>query len=277
MSGKQLENRFLGSLYGCGSGYAGAVWDSTKIAPTLTSMEGGGRQPHILVIQKIVYDDYNSAVRADQRTMTTLTTNCGATALRNGVKIIEVAALRMVRTEKGKQLRKAYEAHEIRHGYNEYKQAEPRTDGLCNTITTVQKDNRILEVEGIEDKSTVKVRQATEQGYIECGLGGIADLNYPNSETRRGRVIERGRVCPTLTTSSNPCVLEKFIYEIDGELYLVRIRRLTPLECWRLMGFGDEDFRKAEVVNSNTQLYKQAGNSIVKQVLMSVFSQMLAH
>lgn len=254
---------------------ANRVYGSGGVAPTIPTCAGGGIQPKVMEIQKIVYNDYNSAVRADQRTMTTLTTNCGATALRNGVKIIEAAALRMVRTEEGKKLRKAYEAHEVHHGYNEHRQAEPRTDGLCNTITTVQKDNHILEVEGIKEKSTVKVRQATKQGYIECELGGGADLNYPNSETRRGRVIENGRVCPTLTTSSNPCVLEKFIYEIDGELYLVRIRKLTPLECWRLMGFSDSDFEKAESVNSNTQLYKQAGNSIVKQVLMSVFSQMI--
>lgn len=52
-----------------------------------------------------------------------------------------------------------------------------------------------------------------------------------------------------------------------------RIRKLTPLECWRLMGFSDEDFRKAEGVNSNHQLYKQAGNSIVKNVLMEIFRQ----
>lgn len=53
------------------------------------------------------------------------------------------------------------------------------------------------------------------------------------------------------------------------------IRKLTPLECWRLMGFSDEDFRKAEAVNSNTQLYSQAGNSIVKQVLMAIFKEMM--
>ena len=47
----------------------------------------------------------------------------------------------------------------------------------------------------------------------------------------------------------------------------MRIRKLTPLECWRLMGFNDEDFKKAEKVNSNSQLYKQAGNSIVVNVL----------
>ena len=53
-----------------------------------------------------------------------------------------------------------------------------------------------------------------------------------------------------------------------------RIRKLTPLECWRLMGYTDEDFTNAEGVNSNTQLYKEAGNAIVKQVLMAIFSQM---
>lgn len=47
----------------------------------------------------------------------------------------------------------------------------------------------------------------------------------------------------------------------------LRIRKLTPKECWRLMGFDDSDFEKAEKVNSNTQLYKQAGNSIVVPVL----------
>lgn len=55
----------------------------------------------------------------------------------------------------------------------------------------------------------------------------------------------------------------------------VRIRKLTPKECWRLMGFSDEDFEKAEKVNSNTQLYKQAGNSIVVDVLVAIFDSLL--
>ena len=53
-----------------------------------------------------------------------------------------------------------------------------------------------------------------------------------------------------------------------------RIRKLTPLECWRLMGFSDEDFRKAESVNSNSQLYKQAGNSLVRVVMAAIMSQL---
>ena len=54
----------------------------------------------------------------------------------------------------------------------------------------------------------------------------------------------------------------------------MRIRKLTPRECWKLMGFTEEDFAKAEAVNSNTQLYKQAGNSIVVQVLEAIFKEM---
>ena len=53
-----------------------------------------------------------------------------------------------------------------------------------------------------------------------------------------------------------------------------RIRKLTPRECWRLMNFSDEDFEKAEKVNSNSQLYRQAGNSIVVAVLCAIFSQL---
>ena len=52
------------------------------------------------------------------------------------------------------------------------------------------------------------------------------------------------------------------------------IRKLTPKECFRLMNFSDEDFEKAKAVNSNSQLYKQAGNSIVRAVLIAIFSQL---
>ena len=55
----------------------------------------------------------------------------------------------------------------------------------------------------------------------------------------------------------------------------LRIRKLTPKECWRLMGFDDEDVDKASQVNSNTQLYKQAGNSIVVNVLEAIFKNLI--
>ena len=54
-----------------------------------------------------------------------------------------------------------------------------------------------------------------------------------------------------------------------------RVRKLTPKECWRLMGFNDSDFDKASKEVSNSQLYKQAGNSIVVDVLMAIFNNLL--
>ena len=55
----------------------------------------------------------------------------------------------------------------------------------------------------------------------------------------------------------------------------LKVRKLTPKECWRLMGFEDQDFEKAAAVNSKTQLYKQAGNSIVVNVLEAILFNLL--
>lgn len=109
---------------------------------------------------------------------------------------------------------------------------------------------------------TVKV--ATHKGYQEIIEGGVANLSFPNSKTRRARVQDYGRLCPTLLTSVE-------VYKVNS---IYDIRKLKPIEYWRLFGFKDEDFRKAEAVNSNTQLYKQAGNSIVKPVLENIFKNL---
>lgn len=77
----------------------------------------------------------------------------------------------------------------------------------------------------------VNIKQATKQGYIECEVGGVADLSYPDSKTRRGRVQDNGNVSPTITaTKTGICKIESPI----------RIRKLTPRETFRLMGFSDE-------------------------------------
>lgn len=138
--------------------------------------------------------------------------------------------------------------------------------------TGISPSIRTFQGGGLEPK-VIQIRQATKEGTIPCLIGGVADLNYPTSKTRRGRVIDMGMTSPTLTTEGVPSVLEDWTWDIDGVTYLIRIRKLTPKECWRLMGFTDEDFEKAEAVNSNTQLYKQAGNSIVKNVLCEIFKQ----
>ena len=73
-------------------------------------------------------------------------------------------------------------------------------------------------------------------------------------------------------TSNTITSVQKDNYAVELPEY--RIRKLTPKECWRLMGISDEDFDKAQGVNSNTQLYKQAGNAIVVNVLEAIFKQM---
>ena len=75
-------------------------------------------------------------------------------------------------------------------------------------------------------------------------------------------------ICNTLTS------VQKDNYVAEPQKNNLRIRKLTPKECWRLMGFDDTDFEKAQKVNSNTQLYKQAGNSIVVNVLECILGNL---
>lgn len=94
---------------------------------------------------------------------------------------------------------------------------EPNSEGICNTLTTVQNDNLVLEMGSgggyvpmvVEDKKTdetIKIKQATKQGYIECKNGGVADFYFPDSKIRRGRVQGGGEICPTLMAGNSEIV-----------------------------------------------------------------------
>ena len=278
-----METVRLGGLWdGATKHQAGSVWDKNQIAPTIDTMQGGGREPMIIDDtyanrQPRVYEDYSPALRSE----------------RGGLKTIETIST------KGKQIEVA---STILAGYE-------RTN-----MTGFNADNGVVE--------TVRIKQATSQGYIECEVGGVADLSFPESKTRRDRVQEKGQVSPTLMAGEqdicrietySPYVNQKYKEFQEENGYIpeyfnpynktdlkdiaptltaqgesvtksstvlrcdkqYRIRKLTPKECWRLMDFTDEDFEKAAQVNSNTQLYKQAGNSIVKNVLVAILGQMI--
>ena len=96
--------------------------------------------------------------------------------------------------------------------------------------------------------------------------------SYSNSRMKewKKRNIETNNIVPTLDTRCD-CL---GVVVKEKNMNNLRIRKLTPKECWRLMGFDDEDFEKAEKVNSNAQLYKQAGNSIVVNVLENILSNL---
>lgn len=104
----------------------------------------------------------------------------------------------------------------------------------------------------------IRVREATKQGYAEASVGDSVNLSHPNSKTRRGRVGED--IANTLVTGDSQGVVTPDF----------RIRKLTPRECWRLQGFPDWAFDKAQEVNSNSQLYKQAGNSVTVNVIKEI-------
>lgn len=182
--------------------------------------------------------------------------------------------------------------------------------GLCNALTTVQKDNLVIEEdkqnyvsrrynEFIEEKgyvpemfvaynkteikdvaptltgqcsspsgssavlkleTPVKVNVANKKGYEEANPGDYVNITYPGSKTKRGRV--GNGVAHTLTCGDGNAVITEN----------VRIRKLTPRECLRLMGWKDEQIDKIVAAKiSGTQQYRQAGNGIVVQVLEAIF------
>lgn len=166
-------------------------------------------------------------------------------------------------------------------------------EGISPTLTDMQGGNR---------QPKIMIKNATKKGYIEAQDGDSVNLAYPDSETRRGRV--GNQVSQTLQCTDNMGVVTSAAmrgrYDTDGNVKQnielsdeeiahaittvqkdsmikenMAIRKLTPKECWRLMGFDDKDFEKAAQVNSNTQLYKQAGNSIVVNVLEAIFKELL--
>ena len=189
----------------------------------------------------------------------------------------------------------------------------------------------------------IRITNATKKGFIPINEGGVLDLSFPESKTRRGRVIDDGNTSPTLDTGCEvgvvqvgqiygtekepnpqagrvyseegispcldsmrggnrqpkiivrPCLTPDRVekrqngrrFKEDGEEMftltsqdkhgvllddgrVVRIRRLTPKECFRLQGWSDDYFEKAAFVNSDSQLYKQAGNGVTVNVIYEI-------
>lgn len=326
--------KFMGNVnrFDFGTGYAGGVWNINNISPTLTTMQGGGRQPHIMQ---------------------------GIDKSYNDTKYIDVANGLTARKDRGVSNRKSEGTAVLEVGRtdNHQKGGVYSTDGISPTLLAIsykqpvqiKVDNigninpsgkgmngNVFDENGLAPTLTtnkgegnkIAIRQATKKGYIECEIGGVADLSYPNSKTRRGRVQDGGNICPTLTaTETDICRIEsvnefnnrpkerffrqaldtfndsdaeyggtidafnKRVNKLGCSPTLttrpegfktailpvtndIRIRKLTPKECFRLMGFSDENFETAENVVSNSQLYKQAGNSIVVDVLYYILVEL---
>ncbi len=217
------------------------IYDVGGCSPTLSTMQGGNQEPKILESQIVAMRGRNPDNPSDRTT-----------------------------------------------GSPTEQRLEINMQGTSNCLTSVQKDNMVL------------IKQNTKSGSIECEVGGCFDASYPESQTRRGRVQDNGNTCPTLTAQNQEIVRIEKVGQISndgsqcGTVYSdsgisptliagthgdanskvftqYRIRKLTPRECGRLMGVSDEDISKMAAVNSNTQLYKQFGNSIVVDVMCAMF------
>ena len=111
---------------------------------------------------------------------------------------------------------------------------------------------------GVEEcHISLRIKEAVKRGYTIAYPGDSINLSLPNSKTRRGRVGRK--VAHTLDTSC-----------CQGTIIGKRIRKLTPKECFRLQGWDDEYFEKARFVNSDVQLYKQAGNGVTVNVVRAI-------
>lgn len=233
---------------------AGSVYDTDGLSPTLDTMQGGWRQPCVqvdFVSKKYnefidekgyipdMYNPYNNSEIKD--IAPTQSTQCGSTTSSSTVLI------------RNKSLRETLEQNNIEKdiSFIDSYNRNIRKDDLSGTITTRVSDS---------NNTFIAIKNATKRGYLEAHVG---DGCYISNIDKKQGTVQKGMI-PTLKTSPDiGCVTTD-----------LSIRKLTPKECWRLMGFDDVDFEKAEKINSNTQLYKQAGNSIVVNVLEAIFKEL---
>lgn len=295
--------RQVGNISDCNGAWdnpqVGRVYDVSGCSPTLNTCSGGGHEPKVIT---------------------------GIDKSYNNPKFIETANCITSREDRGVSNRESEGTAVLETPNISY-----CLDSNYYKGTTIEQYMNKHRRQLIVENNKVAIRQATKQGYIECEVGGVADMSYPDSKTRRGRVQDNGNTYPTITaTETGICrienslenttnklthaewkqkMYEKFIEDANGEISGVitnqsqsfgyrppmkgysktlranandtgivdgiRIRKLTPKECFRLMGFSDEDFDAAQKAGvSNSQLYKQAGNSIVVDVLYYIYVEL---
>ena len=146
--------------------------------------------------------------------------------------------------------------------------------GCSNTLTTVGKDNLVVEPISAHIDDTAPASIATDYKTPKCysgviRLGNIVETDSFGGNPERGRVYDDNGISHCLSTMQGGGLEPKILKNC-------RIRKLTPKECWRLMDFTDEEYEAAEKAGvSKTQLYKQAGNSIVVSVRAGISNNLL--
>ena len=229
-----------------GHGMNGAVIHCDGKSRTLTTNKGEG--PKIITpirigtiendAKKQDFDSQQSRVYSPDGKSVTLCGNGGGVGAKTGLYAVP-CCMRYERSPEAKRLRKQYEAHEISHGYHEFSELHPRTDGKSNTLSTVLKDNPICE----------PVIEMDESGRY--AISAADGKKYPVYEVRNGLI--------TITDKQYPIKLA------DG-FYI--IRKLTVRECMRLQTVPEEYVFPV----SATQAYKMLGNGWTVDVIAHIMS-----
>ncbi len=255
---------------------ASGVYNVDGLSPTLTVMYNGYKQPCIIdssnkpyfvdrqgriqefdlkenYIQwdtsKKQYNSQQDRAFYDEKLSGTIATNAMANVIENSEPLICASRGRNVENPSDRT-----------SGIHTEQRLEINYSGTSNTLTTVQKDNYVLEPNVLRVEHNDTIDKQCEN-----------NVNIIIGSTQKNAYVGNGEMSPTLTSAMGtggghiPMI---------GNIPNFRIRKLTPKECWRLMGIDDECFDKAEQVNSNSQLYKQAGNGIVVNVLYYIFKEL---
>ena len=210
---------------------AGSVWNTNGLAPTLDTMAGGLRQP-------CVVDEVDTIVSSEE------------VKLKSKARVFDFDECKPIcvgnTTPSGKSQCNAVYSTE---GVSQTLCAGTHGYATGSILEEQFKQNEIK-----QNVEVIGIKQATKKGYIECELPGCADLSYPSSTTRRGRVQDNGQTSPTITAT------ETGVHYIES---VYRIRKLTVRECFKLMSFEFEDWDKCAAIGiSNSAGYRAAGNSI---------------
>lgn len=196
--------------------------------------------------------------------------------------VCEPQVLRAERTEYGKAIRRQYEAGEVDEKISNMREMKPRTDGVSNTITTLLKDNYVVEPVIYDDYNSRIPQDQDAITTLTTNCGASAERNGVKIiepiivedfyQSREPRVY--AEVAPTLRSERTGGLGYEGIIEEEQPKIKWRIRKLIEKECWRLMNFTDADHDRAAKYTSASARYKQAGNSIVVACLIAIFSSL---
>lgn len=270
----------IGNINGRDShgGFAGDVFNPEGLSPTLNTMQGGNRMPYICASRGRNPEnpsDRTAGAPTEQR-LEINTTGCSntLTSVEKDNYLLEPNVLTPKRNEYGKAVRKDYENGLISESRHNMTDMTPRNDGISNTLTTVQKDNYVIQVGNLINTDSFGGNPQAGRVYSTDGVSPT--LNTMQGGQREPKIIQSSHgfnkgniyeISPTITSTGK-------YQDNNFTVQNYRIRKLTPLECWRLMDFTDDEFYAAQFSGvSNSQLYKQAGNSICVCVCFKPFSR----